>query len=160
MFSTELNTYKLIDFSHKTHPNSKLIETVYYSCSLPIIFSPILKDELCYCDGGLISNYPLKYSLLNGADKSEILGLKSLIYNTDNVKINTETSIFDYIFYILNKILEKKLLLNDNIDIPYEISIESPQLCIYTCYKILSSQEERIKLIEYGKECCSNIVLS
>jgi NTE family protein len=69
IFATELNTYELIDFSYKTHPDLKVIEAVYYSCSLPIIFSPILKNESCYCDGGLLLNYPLEKCLENGANK-------------------------------------------------------------------------------------------
>jgi HJR/Mrr/RecB family endonuclease len=54
--------------------------------------------------------------------------------------------------------LEKKILVNENTKIKYEIFVKSPQVSIYTCYKILSSQEERIKLIEYGKECCKDIL--
>lgn len=157
IYSTELNTYKIVDFSHKTHPDLKVIEAVYYSCSLPVIFSPILKEEKCYCDGGLITNYPLKYCILDGIDKDEIIGIKTIIYNTNNVKINLETSIFDYIFYIISKVLENKLLVNDNIVIPFEISVKTPQMSIYNCYKIISSQEERIKLIEDGKGYCNHL---
>lgn len=158
IFATELNTYQLIDFSYKTHPNLKVVEAVYYSCSLPIIFSPILKNDSCYCDGGLILNYPLEKCLENGANKDEIIGIKMIIDDIYNLKINEKSSIFDYVFFIIIKILEKKILVYENTKIKYEIFVKSPQVSIYTCYKILSSQEERIKLIEYGKECCKDIL--
>uniref|UniRef100_A0A6C0HVF5 PNPLA domain-containing protein n=1 Tax=viral metagenome TaxID=1070528 RepID=A0A6C0HVF5_9ZZZZ len=158
IFATEINRYELIDFSYKTHGNYKVIDVVYYSCSLPIIFSPILQNDLCYCDGGLILNYPLEKCLKNGANKDEILGIKITIDDTNIFKINENSSIFDYIFYLITKILEKKLLINENIDVPWEITVKTSQNTIYSFYKILSSQEERIKLIEYGKECCKDIL--
>jgi hypothetical protein len=72
--------------------------------------------------------------------------------------MNEKSSIFDYIFFIISKILEKKILNNENTNIKYEIFVKSPEISIYNCYKILNFQEERIKLIEYGKECCESII--
>ena len=153
-FSTEIHKFELIDFSHKTHPHWRLVDAVFCSCSLPVAFSPLLRDDCCYSDGGVISNYPLRQCIEGGADPDEILGIKMTIYLINQAKIHTESSIFDYIIAIFNKIMEKRLLAADLVDNPiaYEFKIESPQISIYSAYSIVSSQEERARLIEFGSE--------
>jgi len=153
-FSTEIHQHELIDFSHKTHPNWRLVDAVYCSCSLPVAFSPLLRDNCCYCDGGVISNYPLRQCIERGGDPHEILGIKMTIDRINQAKVHSESSIFDYIIAIFNKIMEKRLLAADLVENPiaYEFKIESPQISIYNAYSIVSSQEERARLIEFGAE--------
>ena len=38
IFSVSCNDIKLIDFSHKTHPNLKLIDAIHMSSTIPFIF--------------------------------------------------------------------------------------------------------------------------
>ena len=144
----------MIDFSHKTHPDWRLVDAVYCSCSLPVAFSPILQDDCCYSDGGIISNYPLRQCIESGADPDEILGIKMTIDLVNQTKVHNESSIFDYIISIFNKIMERRLLAADLVENPiaYEVKIESPQISIYSAYSIVSSQEERARLIEFGAE--------
>ena len=153
-FSTEIHKFELIDFSHKTHPDWRLVDAVYCSCSLPVAFSPILQDDCCYSDGGIISNYPLRQCIESGADPDEILGIKMTIDIVNQTKVHNESSIFDYIISIFNKIMERRLLAADLVENPiaYEVKIESPQISIYSAYSIVSSQEERARLIEFGVE--------
>ena len=49
--------------------------------------------------------------------------------------------------------MEKRLSLADLVENPiaYEFKIESPQISIYGAYSIVSSQEERARLIEFGQ---------
>ena len=153
-YSTEIHHHELIDFSHKTHPNWRLVDAVYCSCSLPVAFSPLLRDDRCYCDGGVISNYPLRQCIEGGADPDKILGIKMTIDRVNQYKVNSESSIFDYIITIFNKIMERRLSLADLVENPiaYEFKIESPQISIYSAFSIVSSQEERARLIEFGAE--------
>ena len=155
IFSTEIHNYDLIDFSHKTHPDWRVVDAVYCSSSLPVAFSPMLRDGKCYCDGGFITNYPLRFCIQNGAKPDEILGVKMTIDRVNQAKITTESSIFDYVICLFNKLLEKRLLAADALDngIPHEIKIESPQISIYSAFNIVNSQEERARLIDYGAEC-------
>jgi patatin-like phospholipase/acyl hydrolase len=65
-FSTEISELKTVDFSHKTHPEWKLIDAVYCSSCLPILFSPFFHSSeedgktRYYMDGGLLNNYPVQ----------------------------------------------------------------------------------------------------
>ena len=56
--TSEVVSFKLNVLSHKTHPEWKLLDAIYASCTIPIIFKPIITDDSCYIDGGLFSSYP------------------------------------------------------------------------------------------------------
>ena len=45
IFSTELNKFETVDFSHKTHPDWRIIDVIYCSSALPIVFSPYMKED-------------------------------------------------------------------------------------------------------------------
>ena len=102
IFTFELNEFKTVELSHLTHPDMLLVEALTMSSSLPGIFIPIIKENKCYIDGGVIDNYPLNYCLSSGANKDEILGIKSA-YNDDisdslvNVEISSESSLLEYV---------------------------------------------------------------
>lgn len=36
-----------------------LLDVIIASCSLPILFEPIVLDDVAYCDGGIIRNFPV-----------------------------------------------------------------------------------------------------
>ena len=162
IFSTEIHHYELVDFSHKTHPQWRLVDAVYCSCSLPVAFSPLLLDGCCYCDGGLMSNYPLRICMDNGYKPAEILGVKMTIDRVNQEKVRAESSIFDYIICIFNKMMEKRLLAADMVknDILYEIKIESPQISIFNTYAIVSSPDERSRLIKVGIDIAASCLHS
>ena len=50
--TSEVVSFNLNVLSHKTHPEWKLLDAIYASCTIPIIFKPIITDESCYIDGG------------------------------------------------------------------------------------------------------------
>ena len=128
---------------------------MYCSSNLPIIFPPLLIDNFCYCDGGILLNYPLDICIKNGAKENEILGIKMVVNNLSINKITFESSIFDYIFNIFNKLLanrqQKNNLIKKKINI--EININSDYFTIQTCFDAINNVEERKRLINYGKEC-------
>ena len=64
VFVSELNNFESIQFSHKTHPEYKVLDVLNMSCSIPMIFKPILVDDKCYFDGGLFNNFPIKNCLI------------------------------------------------------------------------------------------------
>jgi predicted acylesterase/phospholipase RssA len=152
IYASEIHGYEQIDFSHTTHPDWRLVDAIYCSSSLPVAFPPLLRDGKCYCDGGLISNYPIRACLEHGADKNEILGIKMLIDRENQSKVVEKSSVFDYVIYLINKLLEKRLSAADMVDnnLPHEIKIVSPQISLYTAYQIIMSPEERVRLIDYG----------
>lgn len=159
IYASEVYSYVLTDFSHKTHPDMKLIDVVYCSCCIPIIFTPLLLEDKCYCDGAIILNYPIQQCLSKGIDPETILGLKMQVYNSEIITINKESSMFDYLLLLMSRLLSKRLLYMDVVDtkIAHEIVVKNPQLSIYGAYKVLSEMDERIRLVDYGKKCIEEL---
>ena len=46
IYATELSQMKMCVFNHKTHPDWKLVDVIYCSCCLPIVFSPFRVQSL------------------------------------------------------------------------------------------------------------------
>ena len=150
IFSTDINTFNLIDFSYKTHPEWSVIDAVYCSCSLPILFQPIIKDNICYCDGGFIANYPVKQCIENGASPDEVFGMCRNSIFDESSKITENSSLIDYIFNLLYKTIDKVLNIKKDYSIRKEVFIKCPPLSIYDIYETASSMEKRLELISKG----------
>ena len=150
IFSIDVNTFNLIDFSYKTHPDWLVTDAVYCSCSLPILFQPLIKDNICYCDGGFIANYPVKQCVDNGANPDEIFGMCRSSIFSESTNINENSSLIDYILNLLYKTIDKVLNIKKTIAIKKEVFIKCPPLSIYDIYETASSMEKRLELISMG----------
>jgi predicted acylesterase/phospholipase RssA len=149
-FSTELKSFEITDFSYKTHPEWKLIDIVYCSCCLPILFSPFLINDKIYVDGGVLYNNPLKYCILNNnnINTNEIFCInKNIIYKKINIDINS--TLFDYILFFIYKIIDKITNINTP-KIKNQINILTGSVSLYSIFLASTNKEERIKLIEMG----------
>ena len=92
IFTTELdsldNAFSSLDVCYKTHPTWRVIDAVYASSCLPLIFVPYEIREMClvdgdepfektrmFLDGGILASFPFHYCLRGaGVDESEVLG--------------------------------------------------------------------------------------
>ena len=150
IFATDLNTFDSIDFSYKTHPDWKIIDAIYCSCSLPIVFQPIVNKDICFSDGAFLNNYPVNHCINNGAEPREIFGIRRRNVKDVKTNINDESTLFDYITFVLYKTIEKVFNENKNIALENEIFVESPHISITNILNTASSMEERIRLIQIG----------
>ena len=100
IMTVELNTFKLVNLSYKTHPSLKVMDAIKMSCAFPILFSPKIfietetemnkedkKDNneecsrhvCCYIDGGVMCNYPVNVCMEDQqCDPDEILGFRNI----------------------------------------------------------------------------------
>ena len=155
--SIDINTFNSVDFSYKTHPEWRVIDVLYCSCSLPVLFQPIIKDGICYCDGGFISNYAINDCINNGANPNEIFGLCKKSVNNPANNVSDLSTLMDFLFIILYKIVDRVLNNKTKIVINKEIFVDCPPISIYDIYNTASSMEERLRLIEIGSETINNI---
>ena len=161
IFVTELTSFEMVDISYKTHPDWKVVDAVYCSSSVPIIFSPHLVEDKCYCDGGLIINYPINVCLENGANPDEILGLNLAAFSDkDIIKINAESSLLDYAIMLFNMLI--KMVLKSNSFLPiatikHEFIVKNPPLSIYDILNFTSNIEERQRLIQVGVDLAKSL---
>ena len=159
IFTTNVTTFELVDISYKTHPDWRLIDAVYSSCSIPIIFSPLIKDSNYYCDGGLLLNYPLDKCIENGANPEEVIGLCSDLNTVTEDALNEKSSLLDYVIVILKKVMTAFLPAKQTV-IQNEFKIKSHDISIYDIINTSSSSDERIRLIQNGVDVIENIFTS
>jgi predicted acylesterase/phospholipase RssA len=74
IITTDLDELSVVDISYKTHPEWRLMDAVYASAALPILFSPLYHGEKYYSDGGILCNYPIYECILRNKNPDEILG--------------------------------------------------------------------------------------
>jgi hypothetical protein len=159
IYITELNTFRLIDVSYKTHPDWRVVDAIYCSSSLPIIFLPVIKDGQIYCDGGFLSNYPIRQCIENGADPDEILGAYGVPVSESGeaVTLSKESNLFDYLMVMLNKIIDQIFNIPNHVEIGIECAIPATSLSISNIYNSVNSQEERKRLIDAGANLVDNM---
>ncbi len=108
-------------FSLKTTPNMKIAEAVLISASYPFVFplknlnSEAGKENIIYCDGGLINNYPIRIFDLDGKPNPETLGFKLSIKSSVVHKGKEIDGIFDLLKQIASLLLDiqTKVYLNN-----------------------------------------------
>jgi predicted acylesterase/phospholipase RssA len=153
-FTTELNQFKLIDISHLTHPEWKVIDAIYCSSAFPLMFEPLLTEKECYGDGCIKSNYPIEYCLKNGCEPNEIMGIycdRKMDQETNY--INNESSLFDYLSSIMVKTYIHKVDKNRPYEtIKYEYCVTVDKTTADEVYEPICKLEERINMINNGSD--------
>lgn len=101
---TELDIFNSVSFSHKTHPDMKVIEAITGSCGVPVIFKPTIINDKYYFDGGLFNNFPIELCKTEtGCNYDEIIGFcKDCEDYYSETKVN---NLLEYIVTIINKLL-------------------------------------------------------
>jgi len=154
-YTTDFEKLEIHDLSYLTHPQWTLIEAVYASCCLPILFKPYEHLGKYYIDGAVLMNYPLVKCLEYNVDPNTILGM----YHTGKIEQDKESpfessssyKLIDYLFSLVYKIWKqlKKHRLKEFPPVVYQIPIEVPVNASALLYSI-ESKEERLRLMNIG----------
>jgi NTE family protein len=158
IFTFELNTFKTIEISHTLNPDLSLLQALTMSSALPGIFMPIIIDNCCYIDGGVMCNYPLNQCIRDHINRDEILGIK-VCYDKDkenfsNVEVTSETSLLEYVICFsinaMNYIRDSVKLENIGNTVKC-YSTENP-LTLESIQESIKNQELRRQMIKKGEE--------
>jgi len=158
IFTFELNNFQTIEMSHTTHPELQLLQVLTMSSSLPGIFVPIIIDNCCYIDGGVLCNYPLNQCLRDHTNKNEILGIKSS-YNKEtdkfaNVEVTSESSLLEYIICLsinsMNYI--RDTIKMETIENTVKCYVLENPLTLGSIKESIQNQELRRQLIQMGED--------
>ena len=147
IFAVNYTTLETTDFNHETHPDVKLIEAVYCSCSIPLLFKPLKINDIIYLDGGINEHYPTnKCSKIK--IKKETLGIyiKTLGEDRKEDEINIINFSLDLLYNIVFKKQEETLNKLTN-----QLIITTPYFNFEKIKNILNEKEKRKKIIEEGK---------
>lgn len=152
MYSIELNSFKVIDISHTTHPELELLTAIQMTCGLPLLVTPVFLDGKIYIDGGILSNYPINY-----CDKpsEETLGFVNS-YVDSQFNITEESNIVEYIFSLLSKIIQnlrQSILSKNSTVLENELKLETNYLTVDTLNHAIGSVDGRLELLKSGISC-------
>ena len=171
-FTTEYNTFDTVDLSYKTHPEWKVLDAIYASSSLPILFVPFYKEKekgkekekeedesKIYIDGGIKMNYPLNACIDDGNIPEEILGISRIDLNPKfDKKLSRSNNLFEFICKIIYKyaLQIERPLYKQNIS--HQIGVSFSAIDFSALFKCVSSSEERTQLINQGIHIADNYV--
>ena len=150
MFTTDVHQFQQIDLSHKTHPDWRVIDAIYSSCAIPIIFAPLKQGYSYFYDGAFFSNYPVEECVKNGAKPSEILGISGTFNTAEKQTITTDSSMLDCITVLLGNIIHTVLQCKPIDGIHTEYFVETTTLTLSSMYNTALDKNERSRLIDIG----------
>ena len=151
IFAFEINEYKVVDVSYKTHPDLPILKAVQMSCALPVLIEPVILDDKCFMDGGVACNYPLNFCIESGKNPDEILGFKNK-YLDGKISINKDSTLLDY---ILNFLFKSIFNLQNNYtqpNIKNEVICDTSYLSFDTLRTAISNADIRKELFEKGRQ--------
>lgn len=158
-FTVKADSLEIIEVSYKTHPDLKLIQALEMTTAIPIFSKPIFVEGICYLDGGIINNYPIKNCLDNeSCEKEEILGIKNT-YPIHTSKITEGMNLLEYLQNILGNILDK-IHQSCEEKIPNEVKCYCDKnITNYqTWLDNLIELDKRKELVEYGINCAEQFL--
>ena len=149
---------ELVDISHLTHPDWRVVEAVYASSCVPVLFAPLFKDGIGYVDGGMLLNYPIVPCLERpGVEEQSVLGLNKKVEEVDPVA--PSASLFDYIMYLLNQLiglsLHRQSQFQSRSKIQLELQVTSRVVTSMDILQLSTSEELRQTLINEGMALAS-----
>tara|TARA_Y200000002_G_scaffold179573_1_gene148102 strand:+ start:3830 stop:4720 length:891 start_codon:yes stop_codon:yes gene_type:complete len=148
---TNLNKMKLMDINHETYPDFPLIDAIFCSSALPLVFSPYYFENNYLCDGGFISNYPIDYCLTE-CKAEETIGV-GLDQNLLDLKENDEKeglNMFSYLLMLFLNILKSYNKKVTKEKLKREIYIDTKFMDMEYTYNALFEKETRKELIQIG----------
>jgi hypothetical protein len=156
--NADTSKLECLSISHKTHPDWKVLDVVYMSSCLPILFTPTFINGDIYLDGifsvkkNIMMELCVPESVPDTANGDTIIKEDELLtISLENIKLNPleqTSSLFDYliqlIFYFIKYDNEDVVVGNNN----YVINREPFNLEQY--YLSISNKQERVRLINLG----------
>ena len=158
IFTFELNKFETIELSHTSHPDLSLLQALTMSSALPGIFMPIIIDNCCYVDGGVMCNYPINQCLRDHTKKDEILGIKSSYdKETDsykNVDVTQDTSLLEYVICLTINAMNfiRNTVKIENIENTVRCYVTDNPLTLDFIQESISKQELRREWMKQGEE--------
>ena len=132
IFAVDVYTFELVDLNHVSHPQCRVIDAVYASSAVPVVFSPLYlrpdrpdrlevpetppepetppreketpPKKMCLVDGALMCNFPIEQCLLrDGVVADEILAMTKTTCPS-SFEFDETSSFFEYFIFLLNRL--------------------------------------------------------
>lgn len=154
VYATHFKKFEIKEFSKDLTPDIRVLEAIYASTAVPIIFKPMKIDNEFYIDGCIYLHYPLAKCLEKNIDPQTVLGIKNVY--CDEIQTDTDTktdnmNIFEYIMKIFSMVFIKtQVVVDPNVKIGIEIPVNVNSNDIGSFFEMASSIQLRKLALENG----------
>lgn len=152
VYATNCETFEKQTFSYLKTPNAKVLEAVYMSSSLPIIFSPIKFNDVLHIDGGFHDRFPMKSFLQDnsGVNLNEVLGIEIFVSQSKTKVEKTNIGIF--LSTLLARLTEKYIYKENNFKNMNILRIRTHNdFSLDKFYDLINKKKIRLKYMEQAK---------
>ena len=154
VFTTDVSTIKYRECSHITSPNMKVIDAVYMSSSIPIVFEPLWYDNTYYIDGAFhIYDPTIVCQERNMGEKDNILSIvfkrnKDIVFEKD---MNFLNYLRTFVFNIMQE-MNKQNVVDDKDKHKHVLYIPFDDISIDTLNEILQEESLRKQYVQKGRD--------
>ena len=156
-YTVEVCNFHVVDLSYKTHPNWTVVDCIYASCCVPILFQPLSKDGLVYTDGGVLCNCPLQELMTDTAIVIEDMKEVLCINIGHRLSLTPEFELSSFLFVLFSNMIHQNTHTR-YIDQVHYINVDQIDIYIFDLGKICRSPDERIKLITWGENIATKFL--
>jgi len=173
IYTCNLTSFKKEKLNHINTPNLELIDALYMSSSVPVMFVPLYINNCYYLDGGIFINCPINECIFDKKccydeiicftnDKREPIDLSNNFYKENNYnygsndyQLTQDANFFEYVLYIIKTLFNKlSIIENENIiAIKNSINTSLTEQIVdlkYWTY-VVKTETERDYLIKLGE---------
>ena len=134
IYTCNLTSFKKEKLNYINTPNLELINALYMSSSIPVLFVPLYINNCYYLDGGIFVNCPINECIFDKKccydeilcftnDKRQPIDLCNNFYKENNYnqdsnsyQINERANFFEYLIYIIKTLFNKlSIIENENL---------------------------------------------
>jgi len=174
MYTCNLSSFKKEKLNHVNTPNLELLDALYMSASVPVMFVPLYINNSYYLDGGIFINCPINECIFEKKccydeilcftnDRRHPIDLCNNFYKENNYthdsinyQLTQDANFFEYLIFIIKTLFNKlSIIENENlITIKNSINICLAEQLVdlkYWSY-VFKTESERDYLIKLGEK--------
>ena len=173
LYTSNLNKFKKEKLNYINNPELKLIDAIYMSLTVPILFIPFYINYAFYLDGGIFINCPVNECLIEKKcnhdsvlcfinDKRYPIDLSNNFYIENNYgldenksNLNNDSNFFEFIIYIIKTLFNKIAVIeNENTIIiknTINVALNYQTVDIKYWSYVFNNESERKYLINLGE---------
>ena len=151
IYATKYSNLELHCFNHINNPDTKVIDAIFMSSTIPFIFTPLKHDGEYFIDGGYNSNYPIQFCLNDNENIDEVLGINSINHDDPTVVTDDENvlSFYGKLFYKL--ILDRRKINDTNNEKYKKLLLVTDYFSIELFLNLINHSEKREEFINIGR---------
>ena len=161
IYATKYSDLEMYCFNYINTPEIRVIDAIFMSSTIPILFKPLKYKDEYYLDGGYNANNPLYLCLKEHHNKNEILGIETIHLNKgQRIDISKNDDIISFYSYLIYNLISQKRTKNEsNLKKHNKIVINAEYFTFAKFLNMINNREERIKLIKLGDTSAKTFLL-